>query len=203
MINNLIDEPFDKVTALLDLDGEKSFSSWYSSTQFFCIFLLWFFFCYKKLVDNRKSYPLFLLPLIFLLMSIDESVQIHEWLGVRSDALIDGGTRAGSSFPITGIWMFIIGLPFLILFLMFTHSIRHHFIDKLSSFKLMVAGMIIMLSGALGMEVLSNYVENQLLVVAVIVEEGLEMAGATVMLWAAYNMLQEYIPHADENGGGR
>ena len=55
--------------------------------------------------------------------------------------------------------MFIIGLPFLILFLMFTYSIRHHFIDKLSSFKLMVASMIIMLSGALAARGRSTFSE--------------------------------------------
>lgn len=54
--------------------------------------------------------------------------------------------------------------------------------------------MSILLSGALGVELLSNFVEQGLLVAEVAVEEGLEMIGATVILWSLYVMVLEDIP---------
>ena len=49
-------------------------------------------------------------------MSLDEVAQMHERLGLRSDRLLPSGTRAGGLFPYTGIWMFVIGIPVLLLF---------------------------------------------------------------------------------------
>ena len=198
IINNLIGQPFWKLTSLLDLSGESSLAAWYSSTQFFCVFILSAIFTYHKIKQNSKSFPLIILPIIFLLMSIDESVQIHEWLGEKSDILFSDGSRIGTSFQKTGIWMFVFGLPFVALFLLWAYSLKHHFSDKPSSFKKLVIGMIIMLTGALGFEFLSNFVENSFWVIEVTFEEGLEMIGVTVMLWAVYDMAIDYMPNMDQ-----
>ena len=63
-------------------------------------------------------------------MSIDESVQIHEWLGAQSDILFAGGNRVGTAFENSGIWMFLFGLPFLAIFLLWAYSIKQFFSEK-------------------------------------------------------------------------
>jgi len=196
VFNHLIGEPSWKLTSLLNLDDEFSLASWYSSTQFFCVFILSSIFSYHKVRQNTKSILVILLPVIFLLMSIDESVQIHEWLGSKSDVLFSSGSRIGTSFERSGIWMFVFGLPFLTLFLMFAYSIRQHFSDKPSSFRKLGIGMAIMLTGALGFEALSNFIDN-FRVIPIVFEEGFEMIGVTVMLWAAYEMAIDYMSDMD------
>lgn len=193
-INYLIESPYWRLTRVLDLGGESTLSSWYSSMQLFCIFILGSIFVYHNLQKNSKSLLLIFLPIIFLLMSIDEIVQFHEYLGYMSDILLQGGSRIGTSFSKTGIWMFVIGFPFLALFLLWAYLIKQIIFDNLANLRKIVIGMCILLSGALGVEALSNFVENSLYVAAVVFEEGLEMIGATFILWAVYDMALEYIP---------
>ena len=194
-VNYLAGQSYSKLTSLLNLDGEASLAAWYSSVQLFCIFIFSAVFSYHKIDRTKKSYLLIGLPVIFLLMSIDETVQIHEWLGEKSDFLLPGGSRNGTVFQETGIWMFLFGLPFLALFLIWVYVIREYLADKPASFIKLITGMMILLAGALGIELLSNFsVEANHYVTEVIFEEGLEMIGATVILWAVYEMAIEYIP---------
>lgn len=199
IMNYLAGQPYGMPTRLLDLNGESSFAAWYSSVQLFCVFVLSAVFSYPKIRQNGKSFPLIMLPAVFLLMSIDESVQIHEWLGVQSDILFPEGVRAGTAYYKTGIWMIIIGIPFLALFLWLSYSLKYHFSNKPSSLKKLVLGMIVMLSGALGFEFLSNFVEEDLWIIEVAFEEGLEMAGVTIMLWAMYEMATDYLPDLNQD----
>lgn len=179
---------------LSDIDAEASVGAWYSSMQFFCISVLSLVFCYHKIRKNLKAFPLIALPALFMMMSIDEATQIHEFLGEKSDVLFESGTRKGTSFEHTGIWMFVIGLPFMGLFLLFAYSIKKHLSDKPFSLLKLIGGMIIMLTGALGFELVSNYfVGNKYMFLVVVAEEGLEMVGATIMLWAIYDLAIDYI----------
>lgn len=189
LANSMVGSPSHAVTVFLDLGGERSLASWFSSIQYFFIFLLCAFFSYSKIKADNKSLPLICLPLIFLLMSIDESVQIHEWLGEQVDILFIGRSgRSSTALPLTGVWMFAIGIPFIILFKHYADSIRHHFHKNQPAFKKLLWGMAIMLSGAIGLETIVNFVDHEFLFVEIALEECLEMIGATVMLWAAYDL---------------
>ena len=191
--NYLLGQPFSKPTALLDLNGENSLPAWYSSMQFFFIFLLATAYVWNTFRNNPRSIALFGLPAMFLLMSIDEAVQIHEWLGRRSDVFLSGGSRDGTVFQQTGIWMLVLGVPFLILFLLWVRTVKQYVSDSIALRKL-VSGIVIMMSGALGCEFLSNFIGETYLVAELVVEEGLEMVGATVMLWSVHDMAREYLP---------
>ena len=61
--------------------------------------------------------------------------------------------------------------------------------------------MVIILSGALGFDLLGNFVENWQFVTEVVFEEGLEMIGATVILWSVYDMAVEYLPDIERKYG--
>ena len=178
---------------VVDLDGESSFAAWFSSMQFYTIFLLGSIFAYHQIIFKKSSLVILILPAIFLLMSIDEAVQIHEWLGGVSDVLFPSRTRFDTIFESTGLWMFVIGIPFLLFFLWFIHSIKKDLVLHSKSLKKLVLGMLIMLSGALGFEFLSNFADSHILILDIVMEEGLEMIGATIMLWAVYEMTIDYI----------
>ena len=94
--------------------------------------------------------------------------------------------------------MFVFGLPFLILFLMCIYLLKQYFSDKPSSLKKLVIGMILMLIGALGFETISNFVTGSFWYIEAVFEEGFEMIGVTVMLWATYDMAIDYMPDMDQ-----
>jgi hypothetical protein len=188
LANHMLGKPYSAITTLLDLDGEHGLGMWYSSMQLFCIFLLSFFFCYTKFRQDKKLLPLMILPLLFLLLSIDEAIQIHEWLGNQTDNLLVGHSRNNTPFKETGIWMFAVGIPFAIFFMAYADSIKHHFQSNQQAFKKLLLGMTIMLTGAIGMETLVNFISHEYSFFEVALEESLEMVGATIMLWAAYDM---------------
>lgn len=185
--NHLAGQPSLKVTALSDLNGENSLAAWYSSTQLFGIAILGAIFAQRKIAENPRAILLAGLPLLFLLMSIDEAVQIHEWLGKKSDVLLSGGREASATSK-TGIWMFVIGVPFAILFLGWAWSIKAWTADKPRCLWGMVAGMLLLLTGALGFEFASNWTSGTMYVLGVVAEELCEMVGATIILWAVYEL---------------
>ena len=183
-----------KLTHLLDLNGEDSLAAWYSSVKFFTIFLLGLIFVFNSREKTGISIAILFFPMIFLLMSIDESVQIHEWLGHRLDVMLLGVSGDDRIFNETGTWMFVIGIPFLGVFLVWANSIKRHAFIKGPSFTKLVAGTLILLSGAIGVETISNFTEETFYVAQVIAEEGLEMIGATIVLWSAYELAVEHLP---------
>lgn len=192
--NFLIGQPSQKLTSLVDLNGENSLAAWYSSTQLFGICILGAIFAQNRIRKDHRAVLLVGLPLLFLAMSIDEAVQIHEWLGAKSDRLLEGGTREQTMFAKTGIWMFVIGLPFTALFLAWAYSIKKYTSEKPHCLRRMVLGMVVLLAGALGFEFASNWTTGTTYVLGVVAEEFCEMAGATIILWAVYELAIDQLP---------
>ncbi len=137
-----------------------------------------------------RSYVELSFSLLFFLMSIDEVIQIHEWLGDLSDALLPGGERENSNFPVTGLWIFIIGIPFSIFItvLIFKYFKEPHY--SRSWRNKFFAGFFIMMLGAIGVEAISNIIRDHPLLqnLEFITEEFLEMSGATTILWASLDI---------------
>ena len=181
----------------LNLNSENSIGTWYSSIQLFCISAVATVSVYGNLNwRNKRSWALVGLPLVFLFLSIDEAVQFHEWLGLKSDALLPHGDRTETFFQTTGIWVFLIGVPFLVGFLLWAYSIRKFFAISPGSFRKLVVGMLILLLGALGVELLTNYWRGGYsigYVSVVLCEETLEMLGMTVILWGVYDLATKFI----------
>ena len=101
------------LTPLLNLDVESNLPTWYSSIQWFCVAGLLAIFAIRNFsFSQKRSWPLLALPVVFLGLSLDEVAMIHERIGIRSDAFLPGGSRANTLFIKTGIWMFLLGVPF-------------------------------------------------------------------------------------------
>lgn len=192
LINQVMGAPFDTLSRLLNLDGESSISTWYSVIQLSCVAALAGLFAARNLDPDRMStWPLLLLPLIFLALSMDELVQIHEWLGQKSDALLPGHTRVNTFFPYTGIWMFLIGIPFFIGFLGITYILRRYLSTVPRVLSKFLLGIAIFATGAVLIETMSNFLDYGSLwfKLEVASEEGCEMLGVTIILWAFYDLL--------------
>lgn len=175
------------IKRFFDLGGELNIPTWYSSIKLFCVSLLaGLFTCRKFNRLDPRSYLLLLLPFIFFTLSIDETASIHEWLGFQTDFILLDSTREESFLAKTGTWMFIIGIPFFIIFLLYMFLIRKYFSFK--SYVIILFGMVIFLTGALGIETLSNFFNDELMFIQVFCEELLEMVGVTIIFWGFYNL---------------
>lgn len=196
VVNAIIGRPSNLIDHILRLNGESNLPSWYSTIQLFCVFVLCTIISLNKAKARGVSLPLLIPPAAFLLISMDETMQIHELLGDLTDALLPHGSRAGSLFHHTGIWMFVIGAPVIVLLGMSAPSLaRDYFGGKPRSFRKFIFGMAVMLMGALGFEAVSNFAEFSIWpTVGNTLEEGMEMLGIGVVLWAMYDVAADDAP---------
>ena len=191
-VNFLMGSPSEQITRLLDLSGEMNLPTWYSSVQWFCAAFLFGIFAIRNFDwDSKRSWVLLLLPLVFLAFSIDEIAGIHEYLGVKSDALLPTGNRKDILFKTTGIWFVVLGIPVLLLCLFILSFMKKFLMRPPHVFRKMMIGVSIFFGGAIGMEILSNIPSSKNFgyILQNILEEGMEMGGVTVLLWAAHDLL--------------
>ena len=184
--------PSAKIAPLLDLDGEANLPTWYSSMQLLLTAGLLAIFTLQRIDKrNRQSWSLLLLPLVFMFLAFDEVVGIHEWVGMASDAFLPGGSRVNTRLAYTGIWMFVLGIPFLLVMLVLLKNLKKYWRDQPAVSKKLVAGLAVFLGAACGVEILSNFVAHpgKFYVLEVFTEELGEMLGETIFVWAAYEAL--------------
>lgn len=189
----LLGRPFEPLANFIDLDGEANLPTWYSSIQWFCVAAVLWVFAERHFVRAQiRSWLLLLLPAIYLAFSLDEVATIHEWLGLLSDALLPNGTREGTLLSSTGLFFLVIGLPFGILFAGLVVALRPHLARSRRAFVLLVTGMVLFLTAAVGVDALSNFVtEGSFLgTLQVEIEELTEMIAATIVLWGGYELIR-------------
>ena len=128
--------------------------------------------------------PILLLSALCLLLSLDEVAQIHEWLGKRGDALFATATRQGSPLPRTGIWMFLLGPPFLVVVALLWRAFARSLQGRDHVARLYRLGFLVFAGSALGIEIFANLVSPGGLaaVVQVCCEEVGELVGVTLMV---------------------
>lgn len=85
----------------------------------------------------------------------------------------------------TGAWTLAIGVPVVLAMIVVFFAVGRATFWKASALWRFVIGMAVMLTGALGIETLSNFLPHFGGSIEIASEEYLEMLGATVMLWAA------------------
>lgn len=190
----LIGHPYEPLTKLIDLDGEANLPTWYSSVLWFGVAYLTWVFAQRHVVRSRiRTWFLFALPLVFVLFSLDEVAQIHEHVGVLSDALLPSGTREATLVSRTGLFFLFVGVPFVIVFIGLLAAVRPFLAERPGAFLKLVAGMAVFVFAAVGLDALSNFTTEGSLaaIVQVLVEEVTEMIAATIVLWGAYELVSE------------
>ncbi|MGH8186682.1 MAG: hypothetical protein ACREUC_08975 [Steroidobacteraceae bacterium] len=191
--------PFNRLRNVFNLDREHTIPTWYSSMQWFCaaaLFALFAAYAYRSRL--RGWLPVAAIALMCLAFSVDEITAIHEFLGMISDRLFQGGTRQGTALWNTGMWPLVIGIPVLIVVAVLVHGTRQAFAASASGalWKL-IAGLAIMFTGALVIELGANLISvvpdsRGLVLGQVVLEEFLEMLGVTFIVWSGYELLAGY-----------
>lgn len=180
---------------LVDLGKERNLPTAFASLQLLVIGGFLASFAREQLAQVRPgSWMLWLLPLLFFLLATDEVIGIHEKTGLLIDELVPAVERDHLIFSDTGIWMFAIGGPFILITTSFIYLMRSYFTAPgvLSKAAL---GFGVFMGGAIGIETLSNFVESGSTAhtIQVVVEEGAELVGATVIMWAAHDLLSSHL----------
>jgi len=194
------EKPFYVLWILFDLVREASIPTWYSSIQLFVVASLLAIFAYAKVEKKHvASWFLVFLPLVFAALSVDEIVQIHEWLGGETDIFLPGGSRENTPFHRTGIWMFVIGIPFFIMMLSLVYYLKRYVKVRPNIIKKFIVGLIVFLVSACALDLLSNFTLSRTLsflettttayAIQVCSEELGEMVGVTIIMWATYDLL--------------
>src|SRR5262249_21369637 len=143
---------------------------------------------------SPRSWRLALLPLLFIALSADESIALHQAIGHGRDGLLPGGDRAGTAVARTGAGGLRLGPALLFLFWGLLRSVREELERAPEASSRMLLGMTVMLTGAVGLETLSNFIApgSVLDVLEVFLEEVLEMIGTTIILWGSCELLAAY-----------
>ena len=168
--------------------------------KFLSISIISALFVYRKVAEGQSSPVLFGLPIIFLAMGVDEVAQIHERIGLYSDIWLPAGNRDNTPFHETGIWMFLVGIPFLTFFLLWVSKLQAALTEHSSEIRMLLTGVLLLLLGALGLESLYNFLYSPLAqMIAITLEEGLEMLGATIVFWAVLSMSNKSLSYKPAN----
>lgn len=183
------------LVSLFDLELERNFPTWYSSTLLFVLALLWG--CYAYAENKHRSsaaWAPILVALLFCAFSIDEIAMVHERFGWKTDALLAEGTREGTLFRETGIWMFLLGVPFLMGALYLGLALRPRLRGKPKVTALLCTGLVVYLGSAAGLEVLANFVpvepNNPAHIAQITAEEFGEMMGISIWIWGTAELLR-------------
>lgn len=199
LINYAVHQPFPFVTKLINLNADNNIPNWYSSMQLFVVAYLSGIYAFRLRERTNKGFWLMSTgSLVFVFLSMDEAIKIHEWIGWRLDALILKTDRANTLFPQTGIWMFILGPAFAILIFFLISKLRPYIKRRPGFFRKYATGIVIFIGSACGIEVFANFALTPLLThLQIFFEELGEMIGVTVILWAVYELLSEAAPAID------
>lgn len=193
-LDKLFGSPVQELSILVNLNREGNLPTWYSSLQLFVVGSLLGLFTWRNLDwYHRRSWLLPVLPLLFWLMSLDEVAQVHEKIGVLSNAAVTNGALDQTMFPKTGYWVIVVGAPFLLVVIGLFSAIRSYLTHPPYLIRMFLIGLCIMMIGALGVETLHNFVGAQgsrLRFILIFGEEVCEMFGVTMMLWASVDLLK-------------
>jgi hypothetical protein len=198
ILDTALGHPYSIVTRLVNLNGEANLPTWYSSAQSLVLGLL--LGALAVVLSNGRlirSWPLVALSAVCLALSLDETAQIHEWFGKKSDILFASGTRQGSLLPRTGLWMFLLGPPFVIVVALLWRALSRSLRGRERVVRLYLVGFFLYVTSALGMEIFANVVSagGRKSVVQVACEELGELLGVTLLIWATLELLASYDIH--------
>jgi len=193
----LLGEPIWRIHELFNLDSEVSIPTWFSIIQLFIIGIIALLVAFSKTATPPPSKGgLTLFGLGFIYLSMDEGSAIHEKLTYEfyNNPLVPyfHGTH--------GIWIVVYGCIGIIVFLVLHRDIFavcKHFRKEALIF---IGGMIVFLAGTAGSETITYfYVDKSnpfVYTVEVILEEFLEMAGASVLLYGVSLLAIKKLEHA-------
>lgn len=187
--NHIFRVPSYTVRHWFDLNGESNIPTWFSSTQLFSLSVLSII--YSKQIENkhlRRFY--FLMGLVFLFFSADETSMIHEGI-----TRIFNKLSIQSFFPgAHGMWILVYPLILIILGLIFWKGVLA-FLNEQNGRSIFILGAVVFVAGGVGFEVLGYYLpssqgeESILHIIEIMAEESFELLGQSLMIYALLSKL--------------
>lgn len=176
------------------LDIEHSLPTWYSSSlMLVAAGLLWFISRVEPQAGQRREPAWLILSVIFVLMSIDESVTFHEAFIPIMD----------NRFHLTGIFTFgwvIPAFPVLVLLGLYLLPFLRRLPPRWA-IRFIIAGLVYV-GGAFGLELVGGLVfsmegrEAVDYIVVMVIEESMEMIGLTLFIAALLGYITRQLPGA-------
>lgn len=179
------------LTRLTNIDIENSIPNWYSTSLMLASAGLLAFIAYAmRSSGNRYTRYWQGLALIFVYLSIDENVSIHN--------MMDGRVRSALDLP--GFLHYVWVVPVAILLLIFLAVYRPFLMSLPSNLRrwLIIAGGIYV-AGAMGQEMVGGLyasvhgTETMTYYLIVTVEEVMEGLGLVIFIYALLSFIREYI----------
>lgn len=172
---------------LWNLNREGNIPTWYASIQLAAIAALML--ALASVSERRRRVRAVAVGggALFLFMSLDEIAGLHEKFGRYLETV---GDRSGTALEQTGPWMLIV-VPVLLALLVLAAVVGWELLrDRRKLQWLYLTGLAIYVVSFAGGEVLQNFVSDQAYYDVVWAEEAGEMVGATLLLWATYELLR-------------
>ncbi|MDY7102793.1 MAG: hypothetical protein S0880_16550 [Actinomycetota bacterium] len=181
--------PSWRISSLVDLERESSIGTWLHTVALLGGAVTLAVVTAATVRADRRAWPLLLIPLALLGLSVDEVVQMHEWLGRSIEGATVGEGNSGALSD-TGPWV-VLAVPFAIGLALVLRRAQPYLRSAPTAHRLLIGGFVVYLAGAAGMELLRNVVDEggAAHLAQVIVEEGLEGLGAIGVLWAGLMLL--------------
>ena len=176
---------------LFDLNKERNIPSTYSSfTLLFCCVLIAVIAIMKHKQGDRSAFQWKCLSLIFLYLSVDEAASLHELANAPLKQALNFGGIFYFAWVIPGA--ILVGI-FVIAYFKFLLSL------PTKTRNLFIVAGVIYVGGALGIELVGgayayeNDMKNLAYSIITTIEEGLEMLGILVFIYALLDYIETYI----------
>lgn len=180
VVNSVLDTDW----SMVNVGHEGNIPTWFSSVQLLAVAVVLAPIAVRDAAGRKpRTWALLFAPGLFLLLSLDEVAMIHEQVGHRFEA--ETGIDAGLRY--TGAWMLVfaplVGAWSVVAALKFWPYLR----NCQEALGLMVAGFLLFLLAAVGLEVLSNFLaeDGNLHRLEIFAEEMAEMVAVNLILWGA------------------
>ncbi len=180
------------VVPFFHLDLEVNAPSWFSSVLALVGAALFFVIWRRLLFDGKRSLEWFLLSVIFVFISVDESASLHEML------IVPVRDWLGLSGLLYFAWVVPYGLAVLILTVALLPFLRR--LEGEVRWRLIVAA-VVYLAGAVGVELVGGLIyeslgeqRNLTYDLVITCEETLEMAGLILLIRAQLLFLRKHLP---------
>ena len=183
----LVDTPLPgikRALRLFDVNKEANLPAWFSSSVLLAAALvLWDTAREKSAVRDRFARHWWILAAVFLYLSLDELISLHE----ATSGMIRGALDVSEEGPLSQAWI-LLAAPLVLLFALFYLRFLFHLPPRVRY--LTLAAGCIYVAGAIGMEVPGAYVRAEYgsdtiaYAVMTTIEESMEMLGAVVFLYA-------------------
>ncbi len=206
LLNRAAGKPSWHLNVLLDLDGEQSLPAWFSALQLAATGAL-LLIAAAQPVPRPRGLTVFLgvAGVGMLFLSADEALGLHERISLLARGIGSLPSFRGGR----GVWVFAYGLIGLLLLVLSLRPLRDWHRRQPQAVRWMVLGFGVLIFGAVVLEVIGyQFIRNRglqsLYDAQMVLEEGLEMVGATLMLRGALQLLlaeQARGPRAEDPGG--